>query len=90
MIGRFLSCSRRREQASPFSVARFVSSAERPLPRPADFVYGMSRDFARSCQTPMLVMPDDTPAQPDQTSIEIASLAPNAEATVYPWREPRS
>jgi hypothetical protein len=32
----------------------------------------------------MLVMPDDTPAQPYQTSIELASLAPNAEATVYP------
>ena len=27
-----------------------------------DFVYSVSRDFARSCQTPMLVMPDDTPA----------------------------
>ena len=26
-----------------------------------DFAYSVSRDFARSCQTPMLVMPDDTP-----------------------------
>jgi hypothetical protein len=42
----------------------------------------MSRNFARSCHTPMLVMPADTPAQPYQTSIEIASLAPKAEATV--------
>jgi hypothetical protein len=48
-----------------------------------DFVYSVSRDFARFCQTPMLVMPDDTPAQPHQTSLDIASLAPNAEATVY-------
>ena len=53
-----------------------------------DFVYSVSRDFARSCQTPMLVMPDDTPAHPYQTSIDIASLAPNAEVTVYPWKEP--
>ena len=53
-----------------------------------DFVYSVSRDFARSCQTPMLVMPDDTPAHPYQTSVDIASLAPNAEVTVYPWREP--
>jgi hypothetical protein len=30
----------------------------------------------------------DTPAHPYQTSVDIASLAPNAEVTVYPWREP--
>ena len=54
-----------------------------------DFVYSVSRDLARSCQTPMLAMSDDTPAHPYQTSVDIASLAPNAEVTVvYPWREP--
>lgn len=53
-----------------------------------DFVYSVSRDFVRSCQTPMLVMPDDTPAHPYQTSVDIASLAPKAEVTVFPWREP--
>ncbi len=54
----------------------------------ADFVYSVSRDFARACPTPMLVLPDDTPAHPLQTSIDIASLAPNAEITVFPWKEP--
>jgi pimeloyl-ACP methyl ester carboxylesterase len=54
-----------------------------------DFVYSVSRDFARSCQTPMLVMPDDTPAHPYQVSMDIAALAPKAEVTVYPWREPK-
>lgn len=53
-----------------------------------DFVYSVSRDFARSCRTPMLVLPDDTPAHPYQTSIDVASLAPNAEVTAYLWREP--
>jgi pimeloyl-ACP methyl ester carboxylesterase len=53
-----------------------------------DFVYSVSREFVRSCQTPMLVLPDDTPAHAYQTSIDIASLAPNAEITVYPWKEP--
>jgi pimeloyl-ACP methyl ester carboxylesterase len=53
-----------------------------------DFVYSVSRDFARSCQTPMLVMPDDIPAHPYQVSVDIASLCPNAEVTVYPWKEP--
>ena len=54
-----------------------------------DFVYSVSRDFVRSCQTPMLVMPDDTPAHPYQTSMDIAALAPKAEVTGYPWREPK-
>ncbi len=54
----------------------------------ADFVYSVSRDFARSCQTPMLVLPDDTDAHAYQTSVDVASLAPNAEVTVYPWKDP--
>jgi hypothetical protein len=36
----------------------------------------------------MLVMPDDTPAHPLQTSLDVAALAPRAESTVFPWREP--
>lgn len=53
-----------------------------------DFVYSVSREFAKSCQTPMLVLPDDVVAHPLQVSIDIASLCPNAETTVYPWKEP--
>ena len=53
----------------------------------ADFVYSVSRNFVRSCQTPMLVMPDDTPAHSYEVSIEVAELAPKAEVTVYPWKE---
>jgi pimeloyl-ACP methyl ester carboxylesterase len=48
----------------------------------------VSRDFVRSCQTPMLVLPDDTDAHAYQTSVDVASLAPNAEVTVYPWNKP--
>jgi pimeloyl-ACP methyl ester carboxylesterase len=53
-----------------------------------DFVYSVSRDFARSCQTPILVLPDETPAHPHVSSVDVASLCPNAEITVFPWREP--
>ena len=53
-----------------------------------DFVYSVSRDFARSCKTPILVLPDDAQAHPYQTSVDIASLAPNAEITVFPWKDP--
>ena len=52
-----------------------------------DFVYSVSRDFARLCQTPMLVMPDDTPAHPYQVAMDIVELAPRAEVTAYPWKE---
>jgi pimeloyl-ACP methyl ester carboxylesterase len=54
----------------------------------ADFVYSVSRDFVRNCQTPMLVLPDDTDAHAYQTSVDIASLAPNADVSVYPWKDP--
>src|SRR5271169_1562776 len=53
-----------------------------------DFVYSVSGDFVRSCRAARLVLPDDTPAHPHQTSFDVAALAPNAEITVFPWREP--
>ena len=56
---------------------------------PGDFVYSVTRDFVRACQTPMLVMPDDTPAHPYAVSMEIVQLAPHAEVTMYPWKEPK-
>ena len=52
-----------------------------------DFMYCVSRDFARSCQTPMLVMPDDTPSHSYEAAIDLAALAPMAQVTVYPWKE---
>ena len=52
-----------------------------------DFVYSVSRDFARSCQTPMLVMPDDTPSHSYEAAMDLLALAPKAEVTEYPWKE---
>jgi pimeloyl-ACP methyl ester carboxylesterase len=56
---------------------------------PGDFVYSVTRDFVRTCQTPMLIMPDDTPAHPYAVCMEVAALAPKAEVTLYPWKEPK-
>ena len=53
-----------------------------------DFLYSVSRDFMRECHTPILVLPDNTPAHPHQTSVDVASIAPNAEITVFPWTAP--
>ena len=52
-----------------------------------DFMYCVSRDFARSCQTPLLVMPDDTPSHSLQAAMDLGELAPNAQVTEYPWKE---
>ena len=75
----------RRPDVSMETVEKYLHDLYRVRP---DFVYSVSRDFARTCQTPMLVLPDDVVAHPLQTSIDIASLAPNAEITVFPWKEP--
>ena len=75
----------RRPEVSTETIETYLHNLYRVRP---DFVYSVSRDFARSCRTPMLVLPDDTPAHAYQTSIDIASLAPNAEVTVYPWKVP--
>ncbi len=53
----------------------------------ADFVYTVSRDFVRSLQTPLLIAPDDVPAHPYKVAMEVAELAPNAEVTMYPWKD---
>ena len=53
-----------------------------------DFLYSVSRDFARSCRTPLLVLPDETPAHPLQASLDVAALVPGAVKTAFPWKEP--
>lgn len=75
----------RQPDVSMETIEKYLHNLYRVYP---DFLYSVSREFARSCQTPILVLPDDTPAHAYQTSVEVASLAPNAEVTVYPWKEP--
>ena len=75
----------RRPDVSMATIEQYLHNLYRVRP---DFVYSVSRDFAKSCRTPMLVLPDDVVAHPLQVSIDIASLAPNAEITVFPWKEP--
>jgi pimeloyl-ACP methyl ester carboxylesterase len=53
----------------------------------ADFVYTVSRDFVRNCQTPILVLPDDVPGHPYVVAMECVHLAPNAQVSLYPWKD---
>jgi pimeloyl-ACP methyl ester carboxylesterase len=55
----------------------------------ADFVFTVTRDFVRSCQTPILVLPDDVPAHPYAVAMETVRLAPKSEVSIYPWKEPK-
>lgn len=75
----------RRPDVSADTIEKYLHNLYRARP---DFVYSVSRDFVRNCQTPMLVLPDDTPAHAHQVSVDVASLAPNAEINVYPWKDP--
>jgi pimeloyl-ACP methyl ester carboxylesterase len=53
----------------------------------ADFVFTVTRDFVRNCQTPVLVLPDDVPAHPYAVAMETVHLAPNAQMSLYPWKD---
>src|SRR5712691_3110818 len=52
----------------------------------ADFVFTVTRDFVRNCQTPILVLPDDVPGHPYAVAMETVHLAPNSQVSLYPWK----
>jgi pimeloyl-ACP methyl ester carboxylesterase len=51
----------------------------------SDFVFSVSRDFVRACQTPMMLLCGDDLYHPAPISEEIARLAPNLEV-VKSWK----
>src|SRR6185369_6872762 len=77
---------KRRPEISMETVDRFLTRMYRTNP---DFVFTVTRDFVRSCQTPLLILPDDIPAHPYAVAMEAAMLAPKAEVSMYPWKEPK-
>jgi pimeloyl-ACP methyl ester carboxylesterase len=54
-----------------------------------DFLFSVTRDFIKSCQNPILVLPDDVPAHPLAVAMECAMLAPKSEVSMFPWKEPK-
>ena len=77
---------KRRPEITMATVERFLTKMYRTN---ADFVFTVTRDFVRTCKTPVLILPDDIPAHPYAVAMEAAMLAPNAEVSVFPWKEPR-
>jgi pimeloyl-ACP methyl ester carboxylesterase len=76
----------RRPDVTMTMVDAFLTRMYRSDP---DFVITVSRDFVRSCQTPVLILPDDVPAHPYAVAMESARLAPNAQVSLYPWKDPK-
>ena len=52
-----------------------------------DFVFTVTRDFVKACQTPVLVLPDDTAGHSLTAAIESAMLAPKGQLSMYPWKD---
>src|SRR5712671_635078 len=76
----------RRPDITMEMVDKFLTKMYRTNP---DFVFTVTRDFVRNCQTPVLILPDDVPAHPYAVAMEAAMLAPKAEVSMFPWKEPR-
>jgi pimeloyl-ACP methyl ester carboxylesterase len=77
---------KRRPEITMEMVDRFLTRMYRTNP---DFVFTVTRDFVRACQTPVLILPDDIPAHPYAVAMEAAMLAPRAEVSLFPWKEPK-
>lgn len=77
---------KRRPDITMEMVERYLTRMYRTNP---DFVFTVTRDFVRACQTPVLVLPDDVPAHPLAVAMETVMLAPRSEVSMYPWKEPK-
>ncbi|MEH2568345.1 alpha/beta fold hydrolase [Bradyrhizobium sp. AZCC 2289] len=77
---------KRRPEIAMETAEKFLTRMYRTNP---DFVFTVTRDFVRQCQTPVLILPDDIPAHPYAVAMEAAMLAPNAEVSLFPWKEPK-
>ena len=75
----------RRPEITMETVDRFLT---RMFRTDADFLFTVTRDFVRACQTPVLILPDDTAAHSYDAAMEAAMLAPRSEVSIYPWKDP--
>jgi pimeloyl-ACP methyl ester carboxylesterase len=77
---------KRRPEITMAMVDKYLTKMYRTDP---DFVLTVTRDFVRNCQTPVLILPDDVPPHPYAVAMEAAMLAPKAEVSMFPWKEPK-
>ena len=75
---------KRRTDITSEMADRFLNRMFRTNP---DFVFTVTRDFVKTCQTPVLVLPDDTAGHSLAVAIESAMLAPKGQMSLYPWKD---
>jgi len=75
---------KRRSDITAATADQFLTRMFRNNP---DFVITVTRDFVKSCQTPVLVLPDDTAGHSLTVAIESAMLAPKGQLSMYPWKD---
>jgi pimeloyl-ACP methyl ester carboxylesterase len=75
---------KRRPEITKDMTDKFLNRMFRSNP---DFVFTVTRDFVKSCQTPVLVLPDDTTGHSLAVAIESAMLAPKGQLSMYPWKD---
>ncbi len=86
MTGWGPALNKRKPEITMDTIDKFLTKMYRTNP---DFVFTVTRDFVRKCQTPVLVLPDDIPAHPYAVAMEAAMLAPKGEVSMFPWKEPK-
>jgi len=77
---------KRHPEVTMAQVDQFLTNMYKKTP---DFLWCVTRDFVKQCKNPVLVLPDDIPAHPYKVAMEAAMLAPNAEVSMFPWKEPK-
>ena len=75
---------KRRPEITSDMADRFLNRMFRTNP---DFLFTVTRDFVKTCQTPVLVLPDDTAGHSLTVAIESAMLAPKGQLSMYPWKD---
>jgi len=75
---------KRRSEITKDMTDRFLTRMFRNNP---DFVFTVTRDFVKSCQTPVLVLPDDTAGHSLKVAVESAMIAPKGQLSMYPWKD---
>ena len=75
------------ERRPDITMAQAGAFLEKMYRANADFVFTVTRDFVRQCRTPILVLPDDVPGHPYAVAMETVRLAPNAQVSLYPWKD---
>ena len=84
MTGWGAPLAKRRPEITTDMAGQFLTKLFRTNP---DFVFTVTRDFVKACQTPVLVLPDDTAAHSLPVAIESAMLAPKGQLSMYPWKD---